>query len=152
MGKIENKDLLRKSTLNKADTKKKLVKPAQEQHHLTINISRVSKTFKDDVSLSEYQDSKKSRLWELLRSNILLVIVICAVAFLLFLVFIYSSRAIQRLRFLKNSIFAFCTIAIGPTPRLLRTIEECLPEVDVVLCSNMLKQQENFSKIKISKV
>ena len=36
------------------------------KHHSTINMSEFNRTFKDDVSLSESQDSKKSRWWELL--------------------------------------------------------------------------------------
>ena len=92
----KNRDTLQESSLAKANTKnEELVKPTQKPHHLVINISRFERTFKDDISLSEYKDSKKACLWKLLKENLSLV-VICAVVFLLLLCFIYSPIAMQR--------------------------------------------------------
>ena len=99
MDKIKNKVLFRELTLNEDKIKReKSMKSTQDQHHFTINMSKFNRTFKDDVSLSEYRDFKKYRLLGLFRNHILLVI-ICAVAFILFSVFIFSPKAIHRLHF-----------------------------------------------------
>ena len=98
MNKTKNKDILQESSLVKANTKhEELIKSSQNPHHLTISINRFKKTFKDDISLSEYQDSQKARLWKLLKENLSLI-VICAVVFLLLLFFIYSPITMQRFR------------------------------------------------------
>ena len=99
MNKTKNKDILQESSLVKANTKhEELIKSAQNPHHLTISINRFKKTFKDDISLSEYQGSKKTRLWKLLKVNLSLII-ICTVVFLLLLFFIYSPMTMPRLHF-----------------------------------------------------
>ena len=103
----KNRDILQESSLAKANTKnEELVKPTQKPHHLVINISRFKRTFKDDISLSEYKDSKKACLWKLLKENLSLV-VICAVVFLLLLCFIYSPIAMQRFHLFQNCILVF---------------------------------------------
>ena len=99
MNKTKNKDILRESPLVKANTThEELIKPVQSPHHLTSSINRFKKTFKDDISLSEYQGSKKTRLWKLLKVNLSLII-ICTVVFLLLLFFIYSPMTMPRLHF-----------------------------------------------------
>ena len=99
MNKTKNKDILQESSLVKANTKhEELIKSAQNPHHVTISINRFKKTFKDDISLSEYQDSQKARLWKLFKGHLSLII-ICTVVFLLLLFFIYSPITMQRLHF-----------------------------------------------------
>ena len=119
MNKTKNKDILRESSLVKANiTHEELIKPVQSPHHLTSSINRFKKTFKDDISLSEYQGSQKARLWKLLKENLSLI-VICAVVFLLLLFFIYSPITMQRFRLFQN-----CILAFGGTFPLLRFLSD----------------------------
>ena len=136
MNKTKNKDILQESSLVKANTKhEELIKSSQNPHHLTISINRFKKTFKDDISLSEYQGSQKARLWKLLKENLSLI-VICAVVFLLLLFFIYSPITMQRFRLFQNCILAFG--GTFPILRLLSYNRGMLAPNDIVQCVNML--------------
>ena len=93
----KNRNVPQESSLVRTNTRnEELANPIQKPDHLVIG--RFKKTFKDDISLSEYQGSKKTRLWKLLKKN-LSFILICTVVFLLLLFFIYSPIPMHRVHF-----------------------------------------------------